>query len=542
MEADISSMNQLLVILFILFSFGFSSAAELCADQNKSFNKLTELTQNSCVETLKSQACQDLFKKMRENGEKPEEKALQCSDKGSLARTFETSWNYISGCRAGGWNFVKDTFVSIGTAIGEGVAQIVLDVEAEAAVTAACEKDPQGKLNLFKQYNEGLPKLLQVEPPSAEILGRTKCGVVKNILKMQIMDKSNQESMRIMRKSLNDAGSLTDAEKEVVAWNESQAQRSDFDLVDAAKAKLKEMGVQLECYNQKEAAAMVCEAIAEVATLAGGPAAAALKAAKVKNIAKIAGVGVDAQKAATASRAVATAADLEKAAKFSNAERIAAAETSLGRALSEAEKKALISAHEVGTGTGRGYGSYSASDLSEKSKLMREAGFSSQERDLLMRQGIAGSLSDTKVARDFATKTRLEAERLGAKGDTAGATTSYRKASDSYDVYINDVKAEKTARDYWVGAKMNAGAERYDKAADLFIKTEMKTTKTDAKAQNIFDALSREKDELRVIAAKNPASKSAQKAYQDHRKLIEAVVNNPQLKMGDAWKSQLLKP
>ncbi|WP_374027755.1 hypothetical protein ACES2J_17885 [Bdellovibrio bacteriovorus] len=533
-------MKHLLIFLFgILFSFAAQAEPLFCGGNPYKVKALADVSRNTCLETLKSKECQDLFAKMRANGEKPEEKALKCHDQSSLSRAAESTWGYTSGCAVGGWNFVKDSFVAIGTAIGEGAAKVALDMEAEAAANKACEADPKGKENLFKQYNSTVPKLLQVQMPETSVLKRANCATVKRIIKMQGMDKGNATLRLVMMKGDKN---LSADEREYVQWSQKQVTPSNIDLVGMAKAKLKEMGVQIECYNSQQAAAIVCEAVAEVATLAGGPAGVALKAAKAKNIMKLAGVGADAGKASTASRTVASAAELEKAAKLSNIERVTAAEKSLGRSLSEAEKKALISAHEVGKGTGRGYGTYSKTDLSDKANILKNAGFKAEERDLLMRQGLAGSLSDTKAARDFANKARLEADKLRVSGNISESTNSYRKASDSYEVFMNDAKAAKSSRDYWVGAKMNASAERYDKAAEYFIKTEQATSRSDVKAQNIFDALNREKDELRVIAARNPASKSAQKNYQDHKKLIEAVVNSKNLQLGDAWKRELLKP
>lgn len=535
-------------LVFVLFSFLFSvaSLAAPCVTSNPfGVQALAAVSRSSCVETLKSRECQDLFAKMRAAGEKPEEKALQCHNQSSVSRAFEASWDYTSGCAVGGWNFVKDTFVLVGTSLGEGMAKIVMDHEAEVAANAACDADPKSKDDLLNQYNSSVPKLLQMKRPAADVMARTPCAEVKSLLKKHRLNYGYAASLQISRKYGMKDPKYTPDELEFINWGKSRAATpapAKVDLVGMAKAKLKEMGVKLECYNSHEAAAMMCEAIAEVGTLAAGPAGAALKAAKAKNIMKIAGMGAEAEKTAVTARAVAGAVDLEKVARLSNGERVLAAEKSLGRSLSAAEKKALIDAHEVGRGTGRGYGTYSTTDLGEKANILKSAGFSASERDLIMRQGLAGSLSDTKAAKDFANMTRLKAEKLAGEGAVGEATTNYRKASDSYEVYMNDAKAMKSERDYWVGARLNSAAERYDKAAEYFIKTETMTSRTDERAMNIFNALRREKDELRVIAAKNPGNKAAQKAYDDHRKLIEAVTKSPSLQMGDPWKRELLKP
>lgn len=484
---------------------------------------------------------------MRANGEKPEEKALQCRDQSSVSRSVEASWNYTSGCLIGGWNFAKDTFesiVGIGTAIGEGAAQIVIDHENEKAVNAACDADPNGKTSLFKQYNSAMPKLLQITPPADAVLAKTNCATVKSVMKLQQATKSNEAMAKLGRRMSQKTPNYTADEQEYMEWGKGQV-GSTVDLVALSKEKLKEMGVKLECYNSQEAAAMVCEGIANVATLAAGPAGAALKAAKLKNISKIAGVALETEKVAgtaNAARTVASAADLEKAAKLSNIERISAAEQSLGRTLSAAEQKALIEAHEVAAGTGRGYGTYSATDLKLKSDLLKKAGFSEAERDALLRQGLAGSLSNTQVARNAANTLRLNADKMRVAGDIPAAKNTYRSAADSLEVVMKDSKAAISERDYRVAAGINANAERYDKAADYFLKSFSAERDSSKKATAIYETLKREKDELRVIAYKNSSNASTQFNYENQRKLIEAVLNNPQFKLSDAYKRELLKP
>lgn len=74
-------------------------------------------------------------------------------------------------------------------------------------------------------------------------------------------------------------------------------------------------------------------------------------------------------------------------------ERIAEAETALGRTLSEAERAALLRAHEVAPE--RGFGTYTRADLDAKMRILRAAGFTANESDLLMRSGLAGRLLGT---------------------------------------------------------------------------------------------------------------------------------------------------
>ncbi len=532
------------VLLLTFLLLPPSSKGEVCSTiSNTPFAAIEALSKNNCEQTIKSKECTALYAKIKASGNNPADKAPNCSSKESIAQEY-SAWSYGSGCAIGGWNFVKDTFVGLGTSIAgsaNSVGKFVDDVAAENAANKACDADPNGKMQLIEQYNQNVPKLLQISKPADSVLANATCAKIKAIIKQQQGQKADELSLTLNRKMLLQKSNLTADEKEVVEWGQRRLPGTQISLIDAAKAKLKENGVQLECYSTQQAAAMLCEAVAEVSTVVVGPAGWAFKASRLQNIAKIAGISIDATKATSGARMVATAAELEKAAKLSNVERIAAAEKSLGRTLTATEQKALIGAHEVAADTGRGYGSYSATDLKSKADILKAAGFSDAERELLMRQGLAGSLSNGASARTYSNTMRLQAEKLLSAGKASEAKQSFRSAADSFETVVKDVKLTKSDRDYWMGAKINANAERYDKAAEYFIKSYSKES-GNSKAEAIYEALNREKQELRAISSKNPASSAAQANYQTHRKLIEAVVNNPQLRLSDALRAELLKP
>lgn len=317
-----------------------------------------------------------------------------------------------------------------------------------------------------------------------------------------------------------------------------KALRVSKSLLEKGKDYLVKQGVKLACFDTKTQAEMICYGVFSVVNPAGAAGLLA-KAPKLAKILKTAGLA--AKEAGAAGKAADAAVDLSRMAKLSNVERVAEAEKLLGRGLSEQQRQALLKAHEVGAETGRGYGTYSTTDLKQKADILKAAGFSDAERDQLMRQGVAGLFSDTQKARNFANQARLEADKLRVSGNVKDATTRYRSSADSYEVYMKDAKAAKSERDYLVGAELNARAERYDKAAEYYLQSKS-ALRSNEKAEVVFETLRREKDELRVIAAKNRDKPGVQKAYEDHRKLIEAVVNNKSFQLGDAWKRELLKP
>ncbi|MBY0385177.1 hypothetical protein K2X05_08470 [bacterium] len=79
---------------------------------------------------------------------------------------------------------------------------------------------------------------------------------------------------------------------------------------------------------------------------------------------------------------------LKASGSLSDTGRVSAASSALARPLSKTESDALLRAHNVAPE--RGYKTYTQADLKEKTRILREAGFSQQEADLLMRQGLAG--------------------------------------------------------------------------------------------------------------------------------------------------------
>ncbi len=98
--------------------------------------------------------------------------------------------------------------------------------------------------------------------------------------------------------------------------------------------------------------------------------------------------------------------------RLNNAERIQEAQRTLRTdTLSAEQQKAIIEAHEVGKGEA-GYGTYTREQLREKSKILKDAGFTKDEREVLMRKGITGEADSL----DFTSAAKSEAPKLS---DTA---------------------------------------------------------------------------------------------------------------------------
>jgi hypothetical protein len=240
-------------------------------------------------------------------------------------------------------------------------------------------------------------------------------------------------------------------------------------------------------------AALVCEAITDVASVAFG-AASVLKIARAAEIAQMTGIeaktanfvlgiskprvltgAADLKKvddfvesARSAQRATAGAGGrfTDKAAQDSllavsgsmNAdERILAFEKLTNRAapLTQREADQLVKMHDVGTNEGRTFSNLTKADKDKKIQLAQEINpdsgkpyFSQEDIQVAMRNGITGSsdkiqgtmngksasqyYGEKAATENYSQYDRLHAESLKAEGDLVGATKAYGKAYDKF--------------------------------------------------------------------------------------------------------------
>lgn len=210
-------------------------------------------------------------------------------------------------------------------------------------------------------------------------------------------------------------------------------QKALNELESAVAAKLKKLGIQYNCYSIPKKIELACHAIGSIVTpdLVAGP----LISAKLVQIA-----GVRALKTAVAETAL-----VSKELQAANAaQRLTQAETLIGRQLSEAEKNALLRAHEVGAnelgrdGTKAGIGNYTDAQLRQKAELLKEAGFNETERRALIEKGIVGYERNVvdlpkNVETPYVSYVNENGDRIAARiveRDPAGATIIERLNPD----------------------------------------------------------------------------------------------------------------
>ncbi len=162
----------------------------------------------------------------------------------------------------------------------------------------------------------------------------------------------------------------------------------------------------IKCYNERERKQLMCEIAIGVVTggAALGPTALRMLGPKAAagwaRLTGRAGARAPAGGPNRALRQDASAETLARNGNLSDADRIAQARESLGRGLTSHEQDQLIRAHNVGADrAGAGVGNYTQEEIREKARILNEAGFSADERRILMQEGIAGrnapSVADT---------------------------------------------------------------------------------------------------------------------------------------------------
>lgn len=508
---------------------------------------LRQMSTAVCNSLKSSSECQNLYKDLKSKNIDVNSRALNCTDKNLLVKSFEDFSNFRNGCASGGWNFVKDSFISVGTFIGESAAKAKMTYDSETAENKICDADPNGVKRLYDQHNKFSVKALQIALPSAAKLKSTSCLVAKLNIKSGVATRAASISASIALKKAKKQA-LNVSEKEFEDWHLKNIGLPNLNLQEKAKQYIKEQGIKLQCYNARSQAEMLCEAIGEVASMAVGGAGVAVKGSKAAKLAEMSGVSskaVEATKAAQAGAKLgaATAAELATAAKLSNVQRVGAAEGLVGRALTQAQKNALIDAHEVAANTGRGFGSYTTADLSAKARILESAGFSKAERELLMRRGIAGVQTNAQKARTYANTTRLEAERARATNNMAKSQELYKQSATAMETFLKDTATKKTARDYADAVYLNQAAGDYDKAAKYMMNRynmEFADVRDTARRNEmIFDRMRQNKADLRKSLSADPRNPNRLKYFEDEKKLIEAFIQSGQIKFTPSHLNEL---
>lgn len=250
----------------------------------------------------------------------------------------------------------------------------------------------------FDAWPEGADSILESSPLYQSYLGMP-CGLLlervarrERTAREQIYNKNRkqEEYERYISRNpessslLQAANRRWPAQQRILTKSEVAYKR----LSDAREAFLKQDEQSLgEVYTEARGKVVCLWNNATVESVCG----LALDAA---SIAVGGGVALKAGAGAAARRAAARHATGRE---LSQAERSRLGSALLGRRLTSQQRVALQRAHEVGSGRpGAGIGNYTQAEISEKTRILREAGFSVEETRKLMEEGLAGTYHSSR--------------------------------------------------------------------------------------------------------------------------------------------------
>lgn len=346
--------------LLSLAQSGFSSACMLQREQNK---------------------CADLEVELEGEEKK---KVIQCDLK-SIEENKMTNAS-LSSCMWNGLKLSGEQLLDLSKLpgqIAEGVVRGFRD-------TQLCNSSIEKKRELLTAFNLSIND--ERFKLSEQFLGRwlqeASCAEIEKLLSSRYQNFQNV--------FLNERRAAINSGKKPAELEAKKAQEPG--IVELLKSAMEAAQVRYECYTPKVKAEMICAGVTSLVadSLMGmGIKSAVTKISAVvkskKALGNIQRSAASGEKAHLTDAAVLTNADRKKAALILLNEKLPPG--SPKRVLNAAEEKALIKAHEVGK-PDRGYFTYTKEDLAEKARLLKEAGFSVDERRLLMENGIAGEIKD----------------------------------------------------------------------------------------------------------------------------------------------------
>jgi len=412
---------KFLSLIIILFVFIPASFAQQCKSPNQSLSTIANLAKSgfssACMLQREEYKCAELEADLEGEEKK---KIIQCDSK-SIEENKLTNMS-VTSCVWNGLKLSGDQLVDLVKLPGQLAEAVAKGFHDSQLCNSSLDK----KRELLTAFNLSIQdsrfKL------SEQFLGRwleeASCAEVDKLLWARYQNYQN-----VLMNERIAAINTGKKPAELAAAKKDQGPG----IAELLKSAIAAAQVRYECYTPKVKAEMVCAGVTSLVadTLMG----MGMKSA----VTKITAVVKSKKSLGNINRAVAAGekVNLTDAARLTNADRKKAAamilsENGSKRVLSEAEEKALIRAHEIGK-PDRGYFTYTQDDLAQKTRILKEAGFSAEERRALMEAGIAGEIKDPWYINAITTHFKkvlgvdaFSAEKTSAilKVQTLPATTS----------------------------------------------------------------------------------------------------------------------
>ncbi len=207
---------------------------------------------SACKRLAASPRCKEAYGRIEAGGHDSEEYKRTCSsaELKSNDENFFLSGQKIYGCAIGVGDAVIGDFAR---SLGEGAAKIVTDFQ----IDSYCNKHLDYKKMLYLSHNATMPPDLQVKIPPDNILNAYSCSD--------------------LRGNIYEENRYLWVKKQRTAPAKPSTSSDGLGLVTLSKRKLKELGIDVECYNPKKAVELICSTTSYVAMAAAIPISAVYK-------------------------------------------------------------------------------------------------------------------------------------------------------------------------------------------------------------------------------------------------------------------------
>ena len=497
-------MKFLFLVLMMFFTLQNLFAQETCSSLSLLPPELSIIQSSAasmnCLATKSQYNCQKVEAELEQN---EKYKVIQCDSRSLAANRIgnvsltDCIWN---GLKISGESLVD--LAQVPGAVASAVAKGFKD-------TQICNSSIDKKRELLKAFNLSIDdsRFQLTEQFLGKWLEDASCAEVEKLVSARYQ---NYQTV-LMRERM---AAITTGRTPVPLKTQKDSSPSLTEMLKSAMAGFEQT---YECYTPKVKAEMLCAGVtsllADVA-LGGGVVMAAKKMAAVVKSKK-------ALKNIRSSVDAGEKANLSDSAVLLKSDRLKAAEAVLARTLSEEEKKAVMTAHNIGKE--RGFGTYTGRDITEKGRELKKVKtIELNERRALMENGITGTeslgLKQGEKVRIAGQKKMGDAWEVGNRERVAEGLAETRKYYDELAT-LKDADFKKvftpdhsgllnitTANEYGMSARDSA------KMLDKMIRVnDLDAASSYRKA---IGSLSRLVDEYGVMNAKKY---SAQIQYKIHR-------------------------
>ncbi len=377
----------LLVIPFLLLEVAQAKSLQCDAKKTTIQQSLVGLSRKNCEETKASARCQNLYKKIKDDGGELSEKALRCEVDTDLTTSQKFSVSYITCLKGGLVDGLVVPVKQLGEFLGESTAKAVISIQQKNDRMNDCKSNPETIGKIYSAYNKTVPDLLKLKQPNNFL--KYSCSQAYATFEKDRAARENWISKRYESKRNSKPATLSKQENEYLNWKFKDSRftkNNDSSLIEMAEAALDEYDIHIECYNLEARAALRCQALFDIATLGLGAPKLAMSALSGLKVSRFAAEVSQIAAKSQALKGISEADKIKilmKANKLNDSERTDAAELLLTRSMTAEQKKALIEAHKLKLG-----------NLKGKAEILKNSGFTAEERNLLMRSGITGEFDD----------------------------------------------------------------------------------------------------------------------------------------------------